>query len=124
MRAPWSVNSLSLLAGEYVMDNYSMLFPDIEELLKESRCLQNEINKIKGLKVSKSDCNFFLCQIEGADTTVQELKEFLIENFGLLIRNASNFRDLTDKHFRLATQAPNVNMKLIEALKAWSRTLF
>lgn len=118
MRPPWSVNSLSLLAGEYIMDNYSSLQPDIDELLAESRFLQSKIGEIDGFRVITSGCNFFLCEITNG-RNAKQLHEYLIDNYGLLIRDASNFRDLSDKYFRVAAQCRSANEQLIEALKQW-----
>lgn len=63
LRPPWSVNALSLAAGEFIMDNYASLAPDIDELLLSSQYLQRELSKIDYLEVTPSDANFFLCNI-------------------------------------------------------------
>lgn len=118
MRPPWSVNSLSLIAGEYIMEHHSELQPSTEELIGESIYLQDEISKIDGFEVTKSNCNFFLIKILG-DETADNLQEYLVKNHKLLIRNASNFRGLTNQHIRLAAQHRTENNKLIEALKKW-----
>jgi len=43
----------------------------------------------------------------------------LVENYGLLIRDAGNFRGLTRQHFRLATLNPEKNHLMINALEEW-----
>ena len=118
LRAPWSVNGLSLVVGEYIMDNYQALSVDSNEILNESNYLQKEISKIDGFSVTKSDCNFFLCEITNG-RNASELHSYLIENYGILIRKASNFRGLTDRYFRLAAQNREQNSKLINALREW-----
>ena len=118
LRAPWTVNALSLVVGEYIMDNYNELNIDINEILNESYYLQNKIGDIDGFNVLKSDCNFFLCEILGSKD-VDNLHSYLVENHGILIRDASNFRGLTRKHFRVATQTREQNNKLIKALREW-----
>ena len=50
------------------------------------------------------------------ERTAAELKYFLIDNFGLLIRDASNFRGLTPQYFRISVQEEAWNRQLIEAL--------
>ncbi|MFR9534090.1 MAG: aminotransferase class I/II-fold pyridoxal phosphate-dependent enzyme [Rikenellaceae bacterium] len=118
LQSPWSVNALSLCAGEFVMDNYQTLKVDLDELLCESQKLQNCLSKIGYLEVTTSDSNFFLCQITDG-RKAEKLHQYLIEKHGILIRNASNFRGLTPYHFRIATQRSEANEKLIVALKQW-----
>ncbi len=117
MRPPWSVNALSLIAGEYIVSNREMLQPSIEELIEESCYLQEQIAKIDGFVVTRSKCNFFLAEIT-TGKTANELQEYLIK-YGILIRNASNFVGLTPHHIRIAAQNREQNIKLIEALKKW-----
>ncbi len=118
MRPPWSVNSLSLIAGEYIMEHHAELQPSTEELIGESLYLQKEISKIDGFEVTESNCNFFLIKILGKEKAT-DLQEYLVKNHKLLIRNASNFRGLTDQHIRIAAHNRTENNKLIEALKKW-----
>ncbi|MFI3322121.1 MAG: aminotransferase class I/II-fold pyridoxal phosphate-dependent enzyme [Rikenellaceae bacterium] len=122
MRPPWSVNALSIVAGEFIMDNYIELELDKNELLGESRFLQCEISKIDGFRVKKSPSNFFLCEILGK-SDVKELKNYLIEEHGILVRDCSNFRSLSSKYFRIAAQNHTSNRQLIEALKMFSNRL-
>ncbi len=68
-----------------------------------------------GIVIEPTDCNFLLAQLP--DRSASQLKDWLIENYGILIRDASNFEGLTVRHFRVAAQSPEENDKLIEALK-------
>ncbi len=117
MRPPWSVNSLSLLAGEYIVKNRERLQPNCEELIGESKFLQDEISQIVGFRVTPSNCNFFLVECQGS--TAAELQRYLLNNHRLLIRDAANFTGLTEHHFRVAAQQRESNIKLINALKEW-----
>ncbi|MFI3281940.1 MAG: aminotransferase class I/II-fold pyridoxal phosphate-dependent enzyme [Rikenellaceae bacterium] len=118
MRPPWSVNSLSIVAGEYILDNMEMLQIDLEELIGESHYLQESINEIEGLRVVRSNCNFFLVEIEGG-ILASELYEYLLHKHGLLVRDCSNFRDLGSNFIRIAAQSRLQNDKLINALRGW-----
>ncbi len=120
MHAPWTVNALAIKAGEFIIENYALLSLNHNELMEEAKFLQEEINKIPTFEVLPSSCNFFLCKItDTIDKNVQELSAYLIEEHGILIRDASNFRTLNNKYFRLATQTRTENLQLIEALKSW-----
>ncbi len=118
MRPPWSVNSAALMAGGYVMDNYDTLLFDKKELIEESLFLQKEISGISSFSVTGSGCNFFLCSINDC-RNASDLQKYLIEKHGILIRDASNFRGLTPRHFRIAAQTREANIHLIDALKKW-----
>lgn len=114
MRPPWTVNALALEAGCYIMKNYDRLHPSLTVLQEESVFLQKSLDAIDGIKVYPSLCNFFLCEL--ADITASECKQILIDKYGILIRDASNFRGLTINHIRIAAQSHHVNLKLIDAL--------
>ena len=47
------------------------------------------------------------------------LKAYLAEEHGLLIRDASNFEGLDERFFRIATQTPEENDRLVEAIEQW-----
>ncbi|MFI3303646.1 MAG: aminotransferase class I/II-fold pyridoxal phosphate-dependent enzyme [Rikenellaceae bacterium] len=118
MRPPWSVNSLSLVAGEYILQHSEALQPDLRELIGESLYLQEAISLIGGYRVTPSGCNFFLVEMLNGRVAA-DLYRYLLEEHGLLIRDASNFRGLTPRHFRVAAQQRHLNDKLITALKEW-----
>ena len=122
LKTPWSVNALALKAGEYIMTYYEDLAANKAELLAESIRLQRNVAAIAGFHVVPSDCNFFLCELTNGHTAA-ELHRYLLEQHGILIRNASNFRGLTDRHFRLAVQANVANNQLLNALKQWTTIL-
>ena len=121
MRPPWNVNALALEAGKYILDHYDSLKPNLEELLAESKFLQFEIQKIKGINIFPSNTNFFLCELVPEELNsaidVSRLKNDLVEQYGILIRDCSNFRTLSTRHFRIAAQSREFNMALIMALK-------
>jgi len=114
-RMPWSVNGLAIEAGKFLIKN----LPDtinIPDYLKETNRFREELKQIKDLKVYATDTHFFLCRSE--KITAASLKLWLVENYGILIRDAANFRGLDKYYFRIATQSPDENNLLVEAIKA------
>lgn len=114
LKIPWSVNSLAIEAGCFITDNYAKLLPNLDEVIEESMKFQKELSQIPAVKVAPSNCNY--CLVEMQNSKADELKSFLIEKHGFLIRDASNFRGLANKHIRLAIQDEVKNQKLINAI--------
>ena len=115
LRTPWTVNALALAAGSFAMDNYTDLLPDSESLCHESAEFQRQLADFPSLDVTPSPCNYFLVRLKKG--TAAELKMHLIENGGILIRNADNFRGLSPAHFRLSVQSEEDNGLLMDALR-------
>jgi threonine-phosphate decarboxylase len=117
VKFPWSVNALALEAGKFIFDNYHQVQIPLQQLLQEKENLVNQLQLHAPLKLQQSHTHFMLG--ETTHKTAAELKLFLIDNFGILIRDASNFRGLGEKHFRICTLSPDKNQLLIEALSQW-----
>ena len=115
---PWSVNALAISAGHYILDNDFKAVRDIEEYLAEAQRLRNELDAIDGVSVIPTDTNFMLCEL--SEGTAAKLKDWLAKNHGILIRDASNFRTLTPRHFRIAAQSKDENNTLINAIRQWT----
>ena len=107
---PWSVNALAIEAGKYLISHGQPLKPD----LKEAQRLRCRLQEIEGITVDDTRTNFMLCKMAGH--TAAQLKDYLARKHGMLIRDASNFKDLTPHHFRIASQTPAENDALVEAI--------
>jgi len=114
-KLPWSVNSLAISAGNFIFENYENVFPNINNLLENKKILATELEKIHWLEPVFSDTSFFLVKLKKWNSKL--LKKYLIENYGLLIRNAENFRGLNDTFIRISSQDYKINYLLIDALK-------
>ena len=112
---PWAVNALAIEAGKWLVNKNVMIVKDLHIYLAEALRLNRELNNIHGVKAMQTKTNFMLCTICGH--TAYELKEFLAEKKGMLIRDASNFKGLTPHHFRISTQSKDENDDLIDAIK-------
>lgn len=113
-RMPWSVNQLAIEAGKYLLTGHDNYF-DMEGYLSETKRLMAELNNIEGLVVIPSYTHFFLCEL--ISKKASDLKQYLIDGYGILIRDASNFRGLDEHYFRIATQSPEENDILVKAIK-------
>ncbi|MEX0983171.1 MAG: aminotransferase class I/II-fold pyridoxal phosphate-dependent enzyme [Bacteroidales bacterium] len=116
---PWYVNSLAIKAGNYILDEYNSLLPDINKILNNSFQLQTKLNEIKSLEVVQSQCNFFLVRL--LKGTSDKLKKYLLKEKSILIRDASNFKNLDNTWIRIATQKTAYNNLLFESLAEWTQ---
>ncbi|PWJ55033.1 threonine-phosphate decarboxylase [Dyadobacter jejuensis] len=119
IKQPWTINALALEAGTFIFENYDSVQPPIAELLGHKEQFVHQLKALGCLDVLESCTHFFLCKTHGPDARV--LKTFLLDEYGILIRDAHNFRGLTPQHFRVATLMPDQNGLLITALKEWKR---
>ena len=118
---PWAINALSLEAGKWLVQRGETAIPDLASYLAETQRLRNLLNEIEGIEAFETQTNFFLCTI--APATAAELKEYLAQEHGILIRDASNFTGLTPHHFRIATQSPAENDALVTAIRNYELRL-
>ncbi|MCX8085130.1 MAG: histidinol-phosphate aminotransferase family protein [Calditerrivibrio sp.] len=114
LKPPWTVNILAYEVGKLILEQYDELYPELQEYKKITESFYNSLNGIKGIKVLPSSTNFFLCRSNICSAT---LKKELIAKHKILIRDASNFRELTPYHFRISSQTEEANTTLINALK-------
>jgi threonine-phosphate decarboxylase len=115
-KLPWSVNSLAIQAGHFIFDHRDSISIPLETVLLEKQNFMSALSAL-GFTVYPSHTHFFL--VETPIFNAAELKKYLLTNYDLLIRDAGNFRGLTDKYFRLATLSPEKNNLLINALTEW-----
>ena len=114
---PWSVNQLAIEAAHYLLAHKSDYALDLPTLMAERERMARELSAINGITVYPSDTHILLCRIEG--TTAAKLKDYLANNYGILIRDASNFRGLDEHFFRIAVQTPEEDNQLLNILKEW-----
>jgi threonine-phosphate decarboxylase len=118
LKLPWSVNAMALEAGNFIFDHYAGIQPPLMQLLQDKAAFVRELQETQA-RVFPSHTHFFVCETTHA--TAAELQAYLLDTFQILIRDASNFRGLGKKHFRLATLAPGHNQLLVNALKEWQK---
>ncbi len=114
---PWSVNALAQEAGKFLIKKFKVHMP-VEAFIQQlSKNLQWSISQLEGFQVIASETPYFLVEIQSG--TAAELKEFLIQEHGILIRDASNFRGLGPNYFRVSTLSASDNQLLLKGLSDW-----
>ncbi|SFD48049.1 threonine-phosphate decarboxylase [Chitinophaga sp. CF118] len=114
-KMPWSVNALAIEAGIYITQHREAL--PLEILLQDTAELIKQLRQIDGITVLDSHTNFLLCRTNKG--TAAALKLFLLDTYGILIRDAANFRSLSPAHFRVATQTSDKNALLVKGISTW-----
>jgi threonine-phosphate decarboxylase len=97
------------------VENHFKPIADRRVYLDEARRLQNQLMGIDGVTVLDSQSTFMLCRLENGEAAV--LKKWLMDNYGILIRDASNFRGLDRRFFRVAAQSEAEDDVLVSAVK-------
>ena len=119
IRQPWSVNSMAIEAGKYLLTNDPKMIPDLKGYLTEAQRLGKELASIEGIKVLKTDTSFMLVFIEFAE--VLELKNWLIHHHGILIRDTSDFRGLDNHYFRIVARNEKDDNQLVAAIREFKK---
>ena len=116
-RMPWSVNQLAIEAGLYLTSHPSEGGINLSEYLAETERLRTSLLSLGAVEVWETQTHFMLAQLRFGKASA--LKQYLAEEHGILIRDASNFDGLDERFFRIATQTPEENQRLIEAIYQW-----
>ena len=82
--------------------------------------MYEKLNEILGIKAYKTEVNFICVKIKDEQAskgmTVKKLSGKMLER-GILIRDASNFKFLDERFFRLAIKDRRSNDRIIRVLK-------
>lgn len=114
---PWRVNALAIETGKFLLQRKDTLSGSLPTIMQRKENLQAAILRIKGYEPKVSDTTFFLVKCA---FSVEHLKAWLLEKHGILIRNCSNFKGLSDHYFRLNTLNEKRNAMLVDALEQYS----
>ena len=112
---PWSTNALAQMAAALILSDDSYAKETHRLIEKERSFLFGQLDKIEGLRPYPSVANFLLIKIERPGISSRPLKESLLEK-GVLIRDCSNFRGLSNSYIRIAVRSHKENLQLLAAL--------
>ena len=119
-KEPWSVNNIAEMAGLTVLDDTEYIEKTLKWITEEKTYVYEKLNEINGIKPYKTEVNFITVKIEDnfilKGLNVKILRGKMIEK-GILIRDASNFKFLDERFFRLAIKNRKNNDRVIETLK-------
>ena len=114
---PWSVNAIAIEASKYILIHPAQFTLPIRKWQRETVDFIYQLRKLDGVEVLPTATTFFLVRLKKGNAA--DLKRYLLEEHGILIRDASNFRGLDETYIRLSTQRPEENQVLIDAMRDW-----
>lgn len=113
----WNINSF----GEYYMQIFGKYSKDYviacKAFIQERERFQDEMKRIKGIRVIPSQANYFMIEITG-NTTSDDLSKILLQKYNILIKSCNSKHGLENKNYiRIAVRSKEENNILIAALK-------
>lgn len=112
-RDPWSVNVLAQAAAIAGLGDHEFQQRTWNWLPTAADHLFRGLSQIKGLVPQPSVANFFLVKTEISSL---ELREYLLLNHRILIRDCLSFPELGDRYFRVSVQTIANQTRLLAAL--------
>lgn len=119
-KMPWSVNALAIESGKFILSKFTQHRLPVSDLNNEAMLLITALDAMDHIKVYPTHTSFFLCKTNVGDASM--LKDYLVSKYGILIRDASNFRSLSPGHFRISSQTHEENLQLVKGIKEWIRS--
>lgn len=114
---PWSVNAIAIEAGKYILLHPGRFTLPLRQWQQDTAELMGKLNQLEGLEITPTATTFFLVRLKKGEAA--DLKQYLLDKYNILIRDASNFRGLDKSYFRLSTQKREENHLLVNGIKEW-----
>jgi len=111
VRAPYNLNAYSQAAAEVFLQHWSLIVPQIQEIIRERQRVQERLTPMPGVTVFPSQANFFLARFAAGGTRVWEA----LGARGILVRHYPGEAALADC-LRLTVGTPAENDLLTTAL--------
>lgn len=116
LKMPWSVNALAIDACRWLRFHQQPF--SMQEYLAEAQRFLSDIHTLDGFDAMPTDTHFFLVKCHQWNSL--ELKQTLLQQYGILIRSCHNIRGLDASFIRLATQSRSENDFLVDCLNQMS----
>jgi histidinol-phosphate aminotransferase len=107
---PWNVSTIAQAAGVAALKEKEYVKKSVEYVRVQREYLVKELHKLN-IKTYESHANYVFFK-----TNIPYLKQELLKK-GILIRDCSNYKNLSDDYYRVAVKNEHENKILIEKLK-------
>lgn len=112
----WNVNGLAQFAAIESIKDKSHLKKTIANNIIERERMYPLLNKIGKLRVLPTNTNFYLIEILDKMSST-DLYKFLIERYGVLVRDCVSFTGMSDKFIRIAIKTRKENNRIMKAFE-------
>jgi threonine-phosphate decarboxylase len=113
---PWSVNTMAQVMGRACLADTTYMAASRALVAQEREFLSRRLAALPGLKLFPSAVNYLLVKLTRPGARAAQLRRRMLAQ-GIVIRDASNFRGLDERFFRLAVRRREENMRLLKALE-------
>lgn len=113
----WNVNGLAQLAGVTALENLSHLRRARKIIKSEREFMHTNINKkLSSFSANESDVNYYLIHLHHGNST--QIRDLLLKNNGILVRDCSDFKGINDEYIRVAVKTHAENLELLNSLES------
>lgn len=114
---PWSVNTLAIEAAKYILIHPAQFTLPIRKWQRATQELISKLRAFDDLEVIPSETTFFLVRLKTG--TAAQLRDYLLTNHNILVRDASNFHGLNESYIRITARDEETNNILVKAIEQW-----
>jgi threonine-phosphate decarboxylase len=113
---PWSVNTMAQVMGRACLADLEYMRETRTLIQQEREFLYNRLAALPGLQPFPSAVNYFLVKLTRSGARAAHLQRQMLAQ-RIVIRDASNFRGLDERFFRMAVRRREENVRLLQALE-------
>ena len=112
----WNVNGLAA----YILKNLTEFKDEFRQSLalvaQDRTYMMKQLERIPGLRVFPSKANFLYVELLSKEMSGRQLRDRLLEEYGLMVRECSNKIGSSERYLRLAVQTRDAVDLLVQAL--------
>jgi threonine-phosphate decarboxylase len=113
---PWSVNTMAQVMGRACLADQDYMAQTRTLIAQERQFLFDRLTSLPGLTPFPSTVNYLLVKRNRPGATAASLREQMLGH-RIMLRDASNFRGLDERFFRIAVRGREENSRLLTALE-------
>lgn len=114
IKEPWSINTFADILSNYIFKEEKYIKNSKQFFVKERKFMLENLARIKNIKVYDTNTNFILIKLK--NKKANELRQELFLKGDILIRDASNFKNLDERYIRVAVKTHEENLKLLNQI--------
>jgi histidinol-phosphate/aromatic aminotransferase/cobyric acid decarboxylase-like protein len=111
----WNVNGLAAYILKTLSEFKDEFVQSLSLVAQDRTYMLTELERIPGLKVFASKANFLYVELP-RDVSGRKLRDRLLEQYGLMVRECSNKIGSSERYLRLAVQSKEAVDLLVQAL--------